>query len=160
MIHFAIGAARQAGVPVMVDPKDDNFFSYGGVTIFKPNLREVAAKVPFPVDHDLDSLRRASTLLRERLANEMTCITLAEGGIFIDDGKQADIYPTRERDVVDVSGAGDAVLSILTLGYLCDLRADRLAFLANAAGGLVCEETGVTPVTKEGLMQEIGENFL
>lgn len=142
-------------IPVMVDPKDDHFFAYRGVTIFKPNLRELAAKVPFRVDISPDSLQRASDHIREKLQHDISCFTLSEHGVFIDDGSAGEIVPTNPRRVVDVCGAGDGVLSVLALGYLAGLDKGQLAHVANTAGGIICEEVGVSPVQLGRLTEEL-----
>ena len=71
------------------------------------------------------------------------------------------IHPTTSLEVVDVCGAGDAVISVLTLGYLSGLSPEHLAYAANLAGGAVCEHVGVAPITIEVLKKALDvERFL
>jgi bifunctional ADP-heptose synthase (sugar kinase/adenylyltransferase) len=141
-----------------VDPKDLNFFTYTGVTIFKPNLRELRAKVSFPVEVDLPSLDKAAAEVNATLNARVTAVTLSEHGIFLSDRQQSGCYPTEVRTVVDVCGAGDAVISVITLAYLMGANLDQTAVLANTAGGVVCGEVGVCPVDVRRMKEEISES--
>ena len=156
VIKAVIEAAAKAAIPIAVDPKDAHFYSYTGVDLFKPNLRELRSNVPFPVAVTTKDLLKASRYIMDRLGNRVNCFTLGEHGMFIDDGASSAIYPTIPRDVVDVCGAGDAVISALTLGRLSGLNAEELAALGNIAGGLVCEHVGVTALSDDMLRQEFG----
>ncbi|MDX1410477.1 MAG: PfkB family carbohydrate kinase, partial [Saprospiraceae bacterium] len=155
VIAHILHETGEYGIPVMVDPKYAHFYDYRGVTMFKPNLRELRASVPFAVTIDKGSLDRAAEYLSERLKHVMTCVTLSESGIYIHDSTGSQIYPTVAHDVVDVCGAGDGVISVLTVAYLARLEASSMARLANVAGGLVCEEVGVSTVPLEGLKQAL-----
>ncbi len=156
IISALLTEAKRLSIPVAVDPKFDNFFAYKGVALFKPNMKELAAQYPFQISPSVDSLDRASRELRERLDHEISCITLSEHGLYIDDGQNSGVHPTTSLEVVDVCGAGDAVISILTLGYLSKLSSKNMAYAANVAGGAVCEHVGVAPITIEVLKKELG----
>lgn len=160
VIEQAIELCRQRDIPVAVDPKKQNFFAYKGVTLFKPNLKEIRDSAPFPIAPDPNSLQQASDFLREQLGHQWTMITLSERGLFLDTGKEAMgiIYPTIARNVADVSGAGDTVISIVTLALTAGLSPQEIALLANLAGGQVCETPGVVPVNAVLLEQEIREH--
>ncbi len=159
VIRTMIAEARKRGILTAVDPKKINFFAYEGVDLFKPNLKEIRDSAPFAVRPELDSLQKASDFLRERLQNRLTMITLSEKGIFLDDGSGGKIFPTVPRNVADVSGAGDTVISVATLGLAAGLNLDMIAALSNLAGGQVCEFPGVVPVQRDILAAEL-EHFL
>lgn len=146
--------AIKRDIPTAVDPKFHNFWNYKHVTLFKPNLKEIRAQVPMPVETTLASLQAASKYIRSRLGNQYTVITLSEKGLFYENGAQAAIVPTQERAVADVCGAGDTVISIISVGLALGMPLDQLATLANLAGGQVCERVGVVPVDKEQLRTE------
>lgn len=161
VISTILKAAQLQSIPVAVDPKFDNFFAYKGVALFKPNLKELSAQFPFQILPTTESLDRASKELRQTLEHEVSCITLSEHGLYVDDGNTSGVHPTTSLEVVDVCGAGDAVISVLTLGYLSGLTPEQLAFAANVAGGAVCEHVGVAPITIEVLKNELlVERFL
>jgi len=96
--------------------------------------------------------------LSEKLNATMILNTLSENGIFIfwkeNDVTKAELLPAHRRDIADVSGAGDTVISVASLCLASKLGAIELALLSNIAGGLVCEEAGVIPVNKEKFMAE------
>ena len=161
VIQALLKEANVLSIPVAVDPKFDNFFDYKGVALFKPNMKELAAQFSYLVTSSLEALDRASDELRQILGHEVSCITLSEDGLYIDDGNTSGIYPTTSLEVVDVCGAGDAVISVLTLGYLSGLAPVQMAHAANVAGGAVCEHVGVAPITIEVLRKElVVERFL
>lgn len=155
VIGAVLAAARQRGVLTAVDPKKHNFFAYRGADLFKPNLKEIRDSVPFPVQANLDSLRQAADFLHKKLEHRITMITLSEKGLFLEDQKEARLYPTVARNVADVSGAGDTVISVATLALASGLPLPVVAALSNLAGGQVCEYPGVVPVQRAILEAEL-----
>ncbi len=142
-------------IPVAVDPKKKNFFAYQNCTLFKPNLREIKESLNINIDAgDLGSLNIAADILQKQLKNNSTMITLGEHGIFIKTGKKFFKKDAYLRNVADVSGAGDTVISIAALCLAVNADAQLTAGIANIAGGLVCESSGVVPVDKKQLLQE------
>ncbi len=152
--------AKKRKIPVAVDPKFRNFWCYQGVDLFKPNLKEVRDALNIPVSSDAFSLRKASEMLRQRLDNRYTLITLSEKGAYIDDQTDGHLYPTHPRNVADVCGAGDTVISVAALSLALGLEMEDIARLSNLAGGQVVEKVGVVPVDKMQLQKEILEMSL
>ncbi len=150
--------AKQKGIFTAVDPKKANFFAYKGVSFFKPNLKEVRESTPFPISTELESLQKAADFLREKLGNQYTMLTLSEKGLFLDGGTGGKCYPTIPRNIADVSGAGDTVISIAAMGLAAGLDIETVALLSNLAGGQVCELPGVVPVNRVLLEQELERN--
>jgi len=142
-------------IPIAVDPKFKNFWSYQYATLFKPNLKEVQAAWGQQFQPTLSDLKKASTEIRKRLHNKYNLITLSEKGVFVDDGEEAIIIPTHPRSIADVCGAGDTVISVATLGLALGLNIQRVAKMANLAGGQVCEKIGVVSVDKAALLNEM-----
>lgn len=139
-------AAARHGVPVAVDPKDRNFWTFTGCTLFKPNLREIQQQTPFPIRPVLEDLNRAADLIFEKLGCAAVMVTLSEHGIYVHDGDHAAIYPTNARKVRDVSGAGDTVISIAACGLASGYTLAEIARLANLAGAQVIAKSGVVAV--------------
>lgn len=154
MIQKILTQAKAKNIPVVVDPKKNHFFEFKHVDIFKPNLKEIRESVPFEVLPNLESLKKASDFLRQKSKNHNTIITLSEKGMFIDDGKNSKIIPTQVRNIADVCGAGDSVISLTALSLALKLDLVQIATLANLAGGQVCEKVGVVPVNKNQLEEE------
>jgi len=155
VIRTLLEKARQRGILSAVDPKKANFFAYEGATLFKPNLKEIRDSAPFLVKPEVESLQQAATFLRKNLQSKTIMITLSEKGLFLDDESSSRLHPTVPRNVADVSGAGDTVISIATLGFAAGLDNNTVAALSNLAGGQVCEYPGVVPVRRDVLEAEL-----
>ncbi len=154
-IKRILDGAKEKGIFTAVDPKKANFFAYKGVNLFKPNLKEMRESTPFPVTPDEASLQKASDYLREKLGNQFTMLTLSEKGLFLDGGTVGKCFPTTPRNISDVSGAGDTVISIAAMGLAAGLDLKTVAMLSNMAGGQVCESPGVVPVNRDRLEKEL-----
>lgn len=155
LIANVIHNCRQAKIPVAVDPKYDNFFEYRGCTLIKPNLTEAINALEMDINpQKIETLIAADSQLRAIMQNDYTVITLSAKGIFIATADDHEICPAYQRNITDVSGAGDTVLSLLALGLALQLDMFATIELANIAAGLVCEQVGVVPVNKERLYKE------
>lgn len=151
--------AHNSGISVAVDPKKKNFIAYKGVTLFKPNLKEITEGLKIDVNpNDIESLREAALALHINHDIKLVMITLSEFGVFIsaknDHGFDSIIIPAIMRSIADVSGAGDTVISVAALCMATKTAPGLLASLSNIAGGLVCEQSGVVPVDKVRLLEE------
>ncbi|MBL7951702.1 MAG: D-glycero-beta-D-manno-heptose-7-phosphate kinase [Flavobacteriales bacterium] len=155
-IEAIIAVAQKATIPVAVDPKLKNFLSYRGVSLFKPNLKELREGLKVDVQAaDLASVRAAVHTLERKLGNAATMVTLSEHGVYAHQGAQEHHLPAHRRKIVDVSGAGDTVIAVATLALSQGLPLPYIASLANLAGGLVCEEVGVAPINLERFRNEV-----
>jgi len=160
VIHAVSMMAAEAGIPVAVDPKKKNFTAYKGITLFKPNLKEVSEGLKSDVNPlSVESLQQAADALHLSQDVGMVMITLSEHGVFISTKNQSmgdvsAVIPAVLRDIADVSGAGDTVISVAALCLAAGTDPIFLASLSNLAGGLVCEQPGVVPVDKFRLMAE------
>lgn len=156
LIAGIIDLANKKNIPTIVDPKKKNFFAYKGCTLFKPNLKEI--REGLKTDKALSEKEEwqwAGNALKEILQHKISFITLSEKGVFITDHDQQQSHiPAHIRNIADVSGAGDTVVSVAALCLACGTDLYTLAALSNIAGGLVCEEIGVVPVNKDKLLQE------
>lgn len=142
-------------IPVAVDPKKKNFFAYSGCTLFKPNLRELRDSLDgLPEDLTTRSLNNAVTTLQKMLPHEITLLTLGEFGMYLRHHKKSHKAAAHLRNIADVSGAGDTVISVAALCLAAGADAKTLLEISNLAGGLVCEHAGVTPIDKAQLLQE------
>jgi rfaE bifunctional protein kinase chain/domain len=154
-IKAIIALAKEAGVPVVVDPKKKNFLEYAGVTLFKPNLKEIKEGLNITTDlRQPEQLSAAVSQLQEKLGNTYTMVTLSEQGVFISGKGQSHHIPAHLRNIADVSGAGDTVVSVAALCLALETDIQLLAALSNLAGGIVCEQTGVVPIEAERLKAE------
>jgi D-glycero-beta-D-manno-heptose-7-phosphate kinase len=155
IIGKVISICKQSGIITAVDPKRKNFFSYKGVDIFKPNLKEVKEALSLLIDEvNGPALKRIHTELAGLLRHTISFITLSEKGVFYQSGEEGKIIPTHIRSIADVSGAGDTVIAVAALVYAATKNVHLMAEVANVAGGVVCEEVGTVAIDKEKLLKE------
>jgi D-glycero-beta-D-manno-heptose-7-phosphate kinase len=160
LISRVIEQAKIHRIPVAVDPKKKNFQLYKGVTLFKPNLNELREGLGLDIRaKSAGSLGEAAMQIHQNQDVGTVMITLSEQGVFIshrEEGKPLSqhLVPAHLRNISDVSGAGDTVISVAALCMACNLGEVETASLSNLAGGLVCEEIGVVPVNREKLLKE------
>lgn len=160
LIDHVVKHARQKSIPVAVDPKKRNFFAYQGVSLFKPNLKELKEGLKADETPEGDQLEVAVRQLQESLHADAVMVTRSEKGVYIQQrdatGETTSFHiPAIIRHIADVSGAGDTVISVATLCLACGLDGYEMASVANRAGGLVCEMVGVVPVDREALLSEL-----
>lgn len=154
LIQAVTKEAKSRNIPVCVDPKKRNFLFYENVSLFKPNFRELTEGLKLELKkNDFEGIFKAVQYFHNNKNIEEVMVTLSELGIFISNGKEYKTIPTQVRDVADVSGAGDTVISVATLCKAAGLNATDTAAISNIAGGLVCEKVGVIPVEKEALFK-------
>jgi rfaE bifunctional protein kinase chain/domain len=154
-IKAIIDLARKNNIPTVVDPKKRNFLHYRNCTLFKPNLKELkeGMNLEFDVKNNSD-LRNAVKKTREQLGVDSLMLTLSEYGIMIANENKTHQIAAHRREISDVSGAGDTVVSIAALCLALDLPLKIIAAISNLGGGLVCEFLGVVPIDKERLEAE------
>lgn len=154
LITSVVQTCRELGIVTAVDPKKNNFFGYQHIDLFKPNWREVSDALELPGEPSLDRLNQVHQQLHDRLNHTVSLITLSEKGVFYQADDRSEWLTGFERDVVDVSGAGDTVISVAAAAYALTGDASAMANLANLAGGLVCEKVGTSPIKVKQLQQE------
>lgn len=154
LIDKTIVMATKKNIPTIVDPKKRNFLSYKGVTLFKPNLKELREGLKLDIDAgDEGQVEQAVEKLKQILDSGVM-VTLSEHGVYIDYQSEQKKFPAHKREIADVSGAGDTVVSIAGLCVAIGMKPGLIAALSNLGGGLVCEHTGVVPINKKELLAE------
>lgn len=158
VIKEVIALCKKYKVLTAVDPKRKNFFSYNGVDIFKPNLKEVKDGLNLLTDDiNLSILQNIHMQLQTKLNHNISFITLSEKGVFYQQNNSARIIPSHLRNISDVSGAGDTVIAVASLLYAATNNVDLMSEVANIAGGIVCEEVGTVAIRKDILLRECKE---
>lgn len=151
VINAAMAEARKKKIPIVVDPKFRNFFAYRGVTIFKPNRRELEAALGAAVD-----LEHAEALpaVLARLECEHLLLTLSEHGMALigKDGNVARIATTA-REVFDVVGAGDTVTAYLAAMLAAGATPLESAIVANYAAGVEVGKAGAATVSPDEIIE-------
>lgn len=147
--------ANQKNIPVVADPKGQDFSKYAGVFVLKPNLSEAYAASGKDLNTSLDDV---AAILFEKVKIDHLMITRSQAGISIFDssGKRDDL-PVRVREVKDVTGAGDTVLAMLTYALANQLPLVEATQLANVAAGIAIEHFGCARVTQDELAERLWE---
>lgn len=149
--------AKEKNIPIAVDPKKRNFMAYHHVDLFKPNLKELKEGLNIQFSgFDKPAIIDALNQLHTQLGHKLIMVTLSEHGVVISDKEKQTIdwIPAFVRNISDVSGAGDTVISVSTLALAAQLSPKNIAALSNLAGGMVCEKIGVVPIQPQELLNE------
>ncbi|KUO63282.1 sugar kinase [bacterium BRH_c32] len=159
IIKEVIKMTLDAGKIISVDPKFNNFFEYKNVTVFKPNRKETEDALGIRIRTSKD-LEYAGNKLLDKLNPTYLLLTLGEEGIALfEKDKPVRRIPTKARKVADVSGAGDTVIATLTSSLAAGYSIDEASYLANFAGGIVCEEVGIVPIDITNLIKSVKEEL-
>jgi len=157
-ITKTIALAKKHNKLITVDPKFTNFFAYKDVTVFKPNRKEASDVLKMKIK-TAEDVEKACSLLMEKLNAEYILLTLGEEGVAVFNREGViKRMPTKARKVADVSGAGDTVISTLSIALSAGANMEEACYLANYAGGLVCEEVGIIPIEKDKLFTAVEED--
>ena len=149
-----IRAAREAGVPVLVDPKHKNLERYRGATTICPNLSELSAAAGVSA-RELETLLQAGQRMVAPLGLDFITATLSEKGIAVLRSDSRFMAPAVARQVFDVSGAGDTVIATLALALAGGLEIETAVQLANIAAGIVVGKVGTVPITRDELLTSL-----
>lgn len=159
MIYNIVELCNKNNIIVNVDPKFNNFFEFKNVTVFKPNRKETEEALGIKLT-DENSYRQAAEKIHNLLNAKSILITRGEDGMSLRmDGGEFITIPTTARKVADVSGAGDTVISTLTVAMAAGANVHEAAILANTAGGIVCGEVGIVPINKDTLYDVLLEDM-
>lgn len=155
LIEKVVAEANRADIPVAADPKRKNFLAYKNIALMKPNLKELREGLKTDIDTaNPASLKSAVKKLRQSQKIDSVLVTLSEKGIFVSNITTEKIFPAHVRNISDVSGAGDTVISVAALCTAMKLSPEITARLSNLAGGQVCEKAGVVPVDLKQFISE------
>ena len=151
VIAAAIAAARAAGIPVLADPKSDDFTLYRGADLLTPNARELARAARLPTGTEAEVAAAARAVMGPAGIPALLC-TRAEKGMTLvrADGATFSV-PAEAREVFDVSGAGDTVIATLALAHAAGRPLEEAMRIANVAAGIVVGKLGTATVSAEEL---------
>jgi D-beta-D-heptose 7-phosphate kinase/D-beta-D-heptose 1-phosphate adenosyltransferase len=156
LVAAALAAARQRGLPTIVDPvRGGDYGKYRGCSAMTPNRLEAGLATGIEIRTNDEALEAAARL-RERLEMEAVIVTLDKDGMALvhRDGR-CGIFPTRPRYVYDITGAGDMVMSVLGMALAARADYDAAIRLANVAGGLEVEKIGVATISRDEILSEL-----
>ena len=147
-----VALARKKGLPVLIDPKGNDYERYKGATVITPNRSELAEVVgEWKSEEELEAKAQG---LREHLALEALLLTRSEEGMTLYSRDGVTSVPAQALEVFDVSGAGDTVIAVLAVMMACGKPLEEAMRVANRAGGIVVGKLGTATVSFEELFGE------
>jgi D-glycero-beta-D-manno-heptose-7-phosphate kinase len=156
LLQPLLAASRQGDKVVAVDPKVSNMGLYTGATVITPNHLEAASAARIPAEGP-DYVQRAARLLIKKIQARSVLVTQGESGMTLFTQEDEVHIPTMAKRVYDVTGAGDTVISTLTLGLVSGLSLVEAAVVANFAAGVVVGEVGTSAITGGRLIKAMEE---
>lgn len=152
--------AQKSEKLVIVDPKSSDFTLYKGATVITPNLREIAKSVPIKIE-DKEDLGRAAEYLLNLTKAKAILITQGKDGMSLYQSKEKPVsIPTVAKEVFDVTGAGDTVISVFSMAVFVGFNFQEAAWLSNMAASVVVGKLGTAVVTLEEINEFLHEEML
>ncbi len=159
LIKTVLKNANTHNIPIIVDPKRDNFWKYKGATVLTPNHKEAGAAIQDEIT-DIDQLITVGEKILDRLSLSNLLITREEQGMSLfqrdtNGALQVDHFPPHSNDVIDVTGAGDTVVAVIALALAANADYHSASKLSSIAGGIVVRKMGCATVTPAEIIKEI-----
>ena len=156
LVAGAVELAQREKIPVLADPKSKDFGRYAGVSLMTPNKKEAALAANMEIS-DFRDLAQAGKIITEQAKLERLLITCGKDGmVLFEDGKIIHTIESKARQVFDVSGAGDTVISLLGLGLAAGASFEESAAIANTAAGIVVGKVGTATASIDELRTALG----
>ena len=147
-----ISVSKNAGLKTLVDPKGTDYSRYKNADLITPNLGELKAVVG---EGDIDTLISKGRELLSTQKIGSLLLTRGESGMSLIDAKSTHSLSAQAKDVFDVTGAGDTVIAVMSLGLAIDLSLQDTMYLANLAAGVVVGKVGTSTVSTLELSREM-----
>ena len=142
-------------VPVIIDPKGSAWEKYMETDYITPNLRELNAVLPEPIRNKDEAVEKAASYAMRKYHIRNMLATRSECGVSLVQPEGTEHIPTKSQEVFDVSGAGDTVIAVFTLGIAGGLTAFEAAYLANLAASVVVAKLGTYAVSRQELVEAL-----
>ncbi len=154
-----VNAIKSMNNPIYVDPKIKNIPFYTDIHVLKPNFSEFKAAIGYLKDMDEDTLYNEAKRFRKAQNVEILIITLGEKGMLVCTEEKVCHIPAIKREVFDVTGAGDMVISAFTLSDLAGYDLLDAAVIASVAAGIEVTKLGATPITVHEINAVLGDEY-
>lgn len=154
ILQSIFALSKECNVPVVVDPKGDNFAKYKGAYLIKPNLKEAYIAARISIESPLEEVAR---ILIEQSNVRYLLITRSEKGmsLFQEGGQSRRDFSVYSKEVKDVTGAGDSVLAMLAVSIANHISIDNAIELANISGALAIERLGCVSISLANIAEYI-----
>jgi D-beta-D-heptose 7-phosphate kinase / D-beta-D-heptose 1-phosphate adenosyltransferase len=152
LIAAVAAAAEARGVPVVVDPKGNDFAKYRGVSVIAPNLHEVSVALGRTIPQDETAIEAAAAEISAMSGVLAIVVKRSQFGVqLVASGHTVACFPTVARRVTDVSGAGDTLVAALSMALAAKASLEDASRIANAAAGVAVAKKGTAAATPEEL---------
>jgi rfaE bifunctional protein kinase chain/domain len=155
LCQFIIEHCIAHNVPVIVDPKGNDWQKYGGASYITPNLAELNEAVQYSVPNEDVAVKKAADKIRRKYKIKNLVVTRSEQGLSLIGSRSCTHIPTYAQEVFDVSGAGDTVIAVLGAALGSGLAASDAAYLANMAAGVVVGKVGTYAISRQELLHAL-----
>ncbi|KPJ59473.1 MAG: hypothetical protein AMJ46_11205 [Latescibacteria bacterium DG_63] len=158
VLRAAVREARDKHIPICVDPKETRLLSYVNVNVITPNQHEAGFAYGRKILDDA-TLEEVGWGLSKKLGCDGVLITRGEKGMSLfEKGRECTHFPTVAREVFDVTGAGDTVVTAFALSLAAGASLKQAASISNHAAGVVIRELGTATATVRALIDSFNEN--
>lgn len=157
LLQTLLSSAKANAVPVFVDPKGIDYSRYRGATYITPNVREASMASGIEI-HRREHLLEAGRILVDQVKAEGVVITRGKDGITLVTRNKAQDFPVKPVEIVDVTGAGDTVVSALALSVASGLPIENAIVLANLAASLVVARFGAASVSLNEMVEALKDH--
>lgn len=157
LIHTAVELAISMHIPIAVDPKKRHFLDYKRVSIFKPNYKEFEEGLGTRFK-DVPSFLEAAGAFRQKQNIKHLVVTKGADGMYLFNDAGSLHFASIAKEVYDVSGAGDTVISVLTLAYISGLEISAATAWARNAASVVCGKLGTATVSQKELLDSLQDD--
>ncbi len=157
LVARTVALAHQNKVLTLADPKSLDFSKYKGVSVLTPNIKEAGLATNMDIKTPEDIETAAQKIMAQTSIDKLLITCGKEGMVLFETDKPSRSIASKARQVFDVSGAGDTVISILGLGLAAGFGFYRAAGTANAAAGIVVAKVGTATVSIDELKNELNQ---
>jgi len=154
LIKDIVSLSIKKNKQVLIDPRQEHVEAYKNASFITPNFKEACEITGLKLEFSQDNARKLAKALHEK-TNSSVVLKMSDNGILYYDGNHFDYYPTFKREVRDVSGAGDTVMAALAVSLANGLNIREAVYIANHAGGVKVEKSGVQPVSFLEIIEDI-----
>lgn len=151
VVQACVEAAREARIPLLADPKTDDFTLYNGATVITPNSRELSRAARMPTDTEAEVVAAAHKVIATTGVRAVLCTRAERGMILVTQEGGVEVASAEAQEVFDVSGAGDTAIATLALAHASGRPLPEAMRIANAAAGIVVGKLGTATVGVEEL---------
>lgn len=147
--------AKQKHIPVIIDPKGDNWLKYKDADYLTPNLKELNEVLDDCIVNEDEKVKKAVQLVKRKYKLKNMIVTRSERGLSLIGNRQTVHIPTVAQEVFDVSGAGDTVIAVFGASLAGGIAPKTAAYLANMAAGIVVGKLGTYAVSRQELLHKL-----